>query len=29
MNELLAMPREWIASTGEIAGFTGNVVRDV
>src|SRR5690242_20437809 len=29
MNELLAMPREWIASTGEIAGFTGNVMRDV
>src|SRR5580700_5634413 len=29
MNELLAMPREWLASTGEIAGFTGNVVRDV
>ena len=23
------MPREWIASTGEIAGFTGNIVRDV
>jgi phospholipid/cholesterol/gamma-HCH transport system permease protein len=29
MNELLAMPREWIAATGEIAGFTGNIVRDV
>jgi phospholipid/cholesterol/gamma-HCH transport system permease protein len=29
MNELLAMPREWLAATGEIAGFTGNVVRDV
>jgi phospholipid/cholesterol/gamma-HCH transport system permease protein len=29
MNEFLAMPREWIAATGEIAGFTGNVVRDV
>jgi phospholipid/cholesterol/gamma-HCH transport system permease protein len=29
MNEFLAMPREWLASTGEIAGFTGNVVRDV
>ena len=29
MNELLAMPREWLAATGEIAGFFGNVVRDV
>ena len=29
MNELLAMPREWLASTGEIAGFTGSIVRDV
>jgi phospholipid/cholesterol/gamma-HCH transport system permease protein len=29
MNELLAMPREWLASTGEIGKFTGNVVRDV
>jgi phospholipid/cholesterol/gamma-HCH transport system permease protein len=29
MNELLALPREWIASVGEIAGFTGNIVRDV
>jgi phospholipid/cholesterol/gamma-HCH transport system permease protein len=29
VNELLALPREWIAATGEIAGFTGNVVRDV
>jgi len=29
MNELLAMPREWLAATGEIARFTGNVVRDV
>jgi phospholipid/cholesterol/gamma-HCH transport system permease protein len=29
MNDLLAMPREWLASTGEIAGFTGNVMRDV
>src|ERR1039457_1313822 len=29
MNEFLAMPREWIAATGEIARFTGNVVRDV
>ena len=23
------MPREWISATGEIAGFTGNVMRDV
>ena len=29
MNELLALPREWIGATGEIAGFTGNIVRDV
>jgi phospholipid/cholesterol/gamma-HCH transport system permease protein len=29
MNELLAMPREWLAATGEIGRFTGNVVRDV
>ena len=29
MNELLALPREWLASAGEIAGFTGNIVRDV
>jgi phospholipid/cholesterol/gamma-HCH transport system permease protein len=29
MNELLALPREWLASTGEIGRFTGNVVRDV
>jgi phospholipid/cholesterol/gamma-HCH transport system permease protein len=29
VNELLALPREWIAATGEIAGFTGNIVRDV
>jgi phospholipid/cholesterol/gamma-HCH transport system permease protein len=29
MNELLAMPREWLASTGEIARFTSTVVRDV
>jgi phospholipid/cholesterol/gamma-HCH transport system permease protein len=29
MNEWLALPREWIASTGEIAGFAGQVVRDV
>ncbi len=29
MNEWLAMPREWISSTGEIAGFVGQVMRDV
>jgi len=29
VNELLAMPREWLAATGEISRFTGNVVRDV
>ena len=29
MNELLAMPREWLASTGEITRFTGTMVRDV
>jgi phospholipid/cholesterol/gamma-HCH transport system permease protein len=29
MNALLAMPREWLAATGEMAGFTGKIVRDV
>jgi phospholipid/cholesterol/gamma-HCH transport system permease protein len=29
VNELLAMPREWLAATGEISRFTGNVLRDV
>jgi phospholipid/cholesterol/gamma-HCH transport system permease protein len=29
MNELMAMSRGWLAATGEIAGFTGNIVRDV
>jgi phospholipid/cholesterol/gamma-HCH transport system permease protein len=29
MNEWLAVPREWIASSGEIAGFAGKIVRDV
>jgi phospholipid/cholesterol/gamma-HCH transport system permease protein len=29
MNEWLALPREWISSTGEIAGFASEVVRDV
>jgi phospholipid/cholesterol/gamma-HCH transport system permease protein len=29
MSGLGAMPREWVASTGEIGRFTGNVVGDV
>jgi len=29
VNELLAMPREWLAATGEIGRFTGTIVRDV
>jgi phospholipid/cholesterol/gamma-HCH transport system permease protein len=29
VNELLALPREWLASTGEIGRFTGTIVRDV
>ncbi len=29
MNELLALPREWVGAAGEIASFAGNVVRDV
>jgi phospholipid/cholesterol/gamma-HCH transport system permease protein len=29
VNAFLAMPREWLAATGEIAGFTGKIVRDV
>jgi phospholipid/cholesterol/gamma-HCH transport system permease protein len=29
VNELLAAPREWLASTGEIGGFGRNVIRDV
>ena len=29
MNELFAMPREWLAATGEIGRFTGQIVRDV
>ncbi|MDQ6810595.1 MAG: ABC transporter permease [Actinomycetota bacterium] len=29
MNELLALPRQWLASCGEIAGFTGEIVRHV
>lgn len=29
MNELIAMPREWLESAGIIGRFTGNIVRDV
>jgi phospholipid/cholesterol/gamma-HCH transport system permease protein len=29
VNELLALPREWLTSTGEIGGFARNIVRDV
>jgi phospholipid/cholesterol/gamma-HCH transport system permease protein len=29
VNELLAMPREWLASTGEMGRFFGLIVRDV
>ena len=29
MNELLLMPREWLAATGEIARFGGRMVTDV
>jgi phospholipid/cholesterol/gamma-HCH transport system permease protein len=29
VSELLAMPREWLAATGEMARFTGQIVRDV
>jgi phospholipid/cholesterol/gamma-HCH transport system permease protein len=29
MNELLALPREWLATAGEIGSFTGHIVRDV
>jgi phospholipid/cholesterol/gamma-HCH transport system permease protein len=29
MNELLAMPREWLASTGEIGRFCSRIVGDV
>ena len=29
MNELLALPRAWVTTAGEIARFTGNIVRDV
>jgi phospholipid/cholesterol/gamma-HCH transport system permease protein len=29
VNELLALPREWLASTGELGAFMGEVLRDV
>ena len=29
MNDLIIMPREWLVATGEIARFTGHIVRDV
>jgi phospholipid/cholesterol/gamma-HCH transport system permease protein len=29
MNELLALPREWLAAAGRIASFSSQVVRDV
>ena len=29
MNEWLALPREWIAASGEIAGFGGKIMGDV
>ena len=29
MSELLALPREWLAATGEIGGFMGEVLREV
>jgi len=29
VNEFLAMPREWLASTGEMSRFMGTVIRDV
>jgi phospholipid/cholesterol/gamma-HCH transport system permease protein len=29
VSELLAMPRQWLATTGEIAHFTGTVFREV
>ena len=29
MNDLIIMPREWLVATGEIARFTGQIVRDV
>jgi phospholipid/cholesterol/gamma-HCH transport system permease protein len=29
VNDLLALPREWLAGTGELGGFMGEVIRDV
>jgi phospholipid/cholesterol/gamma-HCH transport system permease protein len=29
VNELLGLPREWLSAAGEIAGFAGNIARDV
>jgi phospholipid/cholesterol/gamma-HCH transport system permease protein len=29
VNELLGLPREWLSAAGDIAGFTGNIARDV
>jgi phospholipid/cholesterol/gamma-HCH transport system permease protein len=29
VNDLLAPPREWFSTTGEVAGFSGRIVRDV
>jgi len=29
VNDLIIMPREWLVATGEIARFTGHIVRDV
>jgi phospholipid/cholesterol/gamma-HCH transport system permease protein len=29
VNDLLALPREWLAGTGELGGFMGEVLRDV
>jgi phospholipid/cholesterol/gamma-HCH transport system permease protein len=29
VSELLALPREWLSSSGEIGRFTANIVRDV
>ena len=29
MNDLLFMPREWLASAGEIGRFAATIVRDV
>src|SRR5437660_9857883 len=29
MNELLALPREWLSASGEIGRFAGEIVRDV